>query len=83
MTQTIHEIQDQFDCVTPLGEGTALFLIAGSMHANPHFIVRLYGTGELRSFDQNDVKVYGNPMQGNGWDVSAPLPTTTRKQKID
>jgi len=71
MIQTIHEIQDQFDCITPLGEGTALFLMAGSMHANPHFIVRLYKTGQLRSFDQNDIQVYGNPMQGNGWDIKS------------
>lgn len=69
MIQTIHEIQDPFDVKTPLGEGTALFLIAGSMHSNPNFIVRLYESGDLRTFDQNDIKVYGNPMTGNGWDL--------------
>ena len=69
MIQTIHEIQDPFDVKTPLGEGTALFLIAGSMHSNPNFIVRLYESGDLRTFDQNDIKVYGNPMQGNAWDL--------------
>ena len=74
MTQSIHEIQDPFDVETPLGYGTALFLIAGSMHANPGFIVRLYESGELRTVDQNDVKVYGNPMTGNGWDMAPKDP---------
>ena len=69
MIQTIHEIQDPFDVKTPLGDGTAMFLIAGSMHANPNFIVRLYESGSLRTFDQNDLQVYGNPMQSNGWDL--------------
>jgi hypothetical protein len=82
MTQSIHEIQDQFDVQTPLGYGTALFLIAGSMHANPGFIVRLYESGELRTVDQNDVKVYGNPMTGNGWDL-APNKSKGNKSNND
>jgi hypothetical protein len=56
--------------------------MAGSMHANPHFIVRLYKTGQLRSFDQNDIQVYGNPMQGNGWDIENKLASTLNPQKI-
>ena len=62
--QTIHEIVNPFDVETPLGYGVALFMIAGSIHSNPQFIVRFYNTGELRTFDQNDVRVYGNPSTG-------------------
>jgi hypothetical protein len=63
--QTIHEILNPFDVeVKDLGYGVALFMIAGSIHSNPQFIVRFYHTGVLRTVDQNDIKVYGNPSNG-------------------
>lgn len=62
IVQTIHEILNPFDVeVRELGHGVALFMIAGSIHSNPQFIVRFYHTGKLRTVDQNDIKVYGNP----------------------
>jgi hypothetical protein len=65
MIQTIHEIENPFDVeVNDLGYGVALFLIAGSIHSNPQFIVRMYNSGILRTVDQNDIKVYGNPSNG-------------------
>jgi len=64
MTQTIHEISDQFDVDTPLGYGVVLFLFSGSIHSNPSFMVRLYHSGELRVIDMRDIKVYGNPTSG-------------------
>jgi len=64
IVQTIHEIMNPFDVDTPIGYGVALFMIAGSIHSNPQFIVKLYHTGELRTIDQNDIKVYGNPTSG-------------------
>jgi hypothetical protein len=65
MTQLIHEIADPFDVNTPLGSGVAMFLIAGSIHANPQFIVRLYESGKLRVVDMLDIEVAANPS----WDV--------------
>lgn len=65
IVQTIHEILNPFDVeVKELGYGVALFLIAGSIHSNPQFIVRFYKTGILRTVDQNDIVVYGNPTAG-------------------
>lgn len=65
IVQTIHEILNPFDVeVKELGYGVALFLIAGSIHSNPQFIVRFYKTGILRTVDQNDIQVYGNPTAG-------------------
>ena len=62
--QTIHEIVNPFDVDTPLGYGVAIFMIAGSIHSNPQFVVRIYQTGILRTIDQNDIRVYGNPTAG-------------------
>jgi hypothetical protein len=39
-------------------------MIAGSIHSNPQFIIRLYNTGDVRTVDQNDIKIYGNPTAG-------------------
>jgi hypothetical protein len=64
MIQTIHEIENPFDVETPLGYGVTLFLISGSIHSNPQFIIRLYNTGDVRTVDQNDIKIYGNPTTG-------------------
>ena len=64
IVQTIHEILNPFDVETPLGYGVAVFMIAGSIHSNPQFIIRLYDTGDIRTVDQNDVKIYGNPTTG-------------------
>jgi hypothetical protein len=69
IVQTIHEILNPFDVETPLGTGTALFLIAGSIHSNPQFIVRLYNGGTVRTIDQNEISIYGNPMDGHGWGI--------------
>ena len=63
--QTIHEIVNPFDVeVKKLGHGVALFMIAGSIHSNPQFIIRFYNTGEVRTVDQNDIQIYGNPTTG-------------------
>lgn len=63
--QTIHEIVNPFDVeVKHLGHGVALFMIAGSIHSNPQFIVRFYHSGEVRTVDQNDLQIYGNPTAG-------------------
>jgi hypothetical protein len=64
IVQTIHEILNPFDVETPLGYGVAIFMIGGSIHSNPQFIIRLYDTGDIRTVDQNDVKIYGNPTTG-------------------
>jgi hypothetical protein len=65
IVQTIHEILNPFDVeVRELGYGVVLFMIAGSIHSNPQFVVRFYHTGELRTVDQNDIRVYGNPTTG-------------------
>lgn len=62
--QTIVEISNPFDVyVKGLGEGVAMFMTVGSITCNPQFLVRLEN-GFLRTVDQNDLIVYGNPSAG-------------------
>jgi hypothetical protein len=42
----------------------AMFLISGSVTSNPQFIVKFYHSGDVRTVDQNDLKIYGNPSAG-------------------
>lgn len=64
--QTVHEIQDRFDVyVRKLGHSLVMFLFTGSTTANPSFVVMVYETGQLRTVDQNDILVYGNPGNPN------------------
>jgi len=65
IVQTIHEILNPFDVyVKELGHGVAMFMIAGSITSNPQFMVKFYHTGDIRTVDQNDIKIYGNPTAG-------------------
>ena len=75
IVQTIHEILNPFDVETPLGYGVAIFMIGGSIHSNPQFIIRLYDTGDVRTVDQNDVKIYGNPTTGESLIPKKEFPT--------
>lgn len=64
-TQVIHEISNPFDAFArELGYCLVMFMVAGSVHSNPQFVVRIYETGFLRTVDQNDLIVYGNPTAG-------------------
>lgn len=65
IVQTIHEILNVFDCyVKGLGEGTVIMFISGSISSNPQYSVRLHDTGFIRTVDQNDIIMYGNPTAG-------------------
>jgi len=75
IVQTIHEILNPFDVETPLGYGVALFIIAGSIHSNPQFIVRIYNSGIVRTIDQNDIKIFGNPTAGESLIPTLTQPT--------
>jgi hypothetical protein len=77
IVQTVHEILNPFDVeVKQLGYAVALFMIVGSIHSNPQFVVRFYNTGQLRT-------VYGNPTAGEDLipdpDVVTKLPANARR----
>jgi len=56
------ELSEPWDCtVRDLGEGAIRVLVWGSVSCNPSAWVRLYGSGQMRVVDQNDLIVHGNP----------------------
>jgi len=73
ITQTIHELHNPFDAyVKGLGDCLVMFMISGSVTSNPQFVVRIYHTGLIRTVDQNDLIVYGNPTTGES--LTPPIP---------
>lgn len=50
------------------GDGETLFIIDYGINVNTVWVVRLAG-GHVKHFYSDDIRVYDNPMNGNGWDV--------------
>ena len=53
---------------TPLGDGEAFLVIDYGPDTNTCYAVRLPG-GVVKHVWSDDIRLYGNPMNGNGWDV--------------
>jgi len=41
------------------------------LNVNTIWVVRLKG-GEVKHFYSDDIRIYANPMDGNGWDIEIP-----------
>lgn len=67
----IIELKNTIDVHTPFGQGEALFLIDYGLNVNTIWVVRLKG-GEVKHFYSDDIRIYANPMDGNGWDIQIP-----------
>jgi hypothetical protein len=73
IVQTVHEIVNPFDAYArELGDCLVMFMITGSVTSNPQFIVRIYNSGIIRTVDQNDLVLYGNPTAGES--LVPPIP---------
>jgi hypothetical protein len=64
----IHQLNPTLDVNTPLGDGEALFLIDYGINVNTVWVVRFKG-GVIKHLYSDDIRVYGNPMNGEGWDT--------------
>lgn len=51
------------------GDGEAILVIDYGLNVNTVWVVRL-GGGIIKHFYSDDIRVYDNPMNGNGWDVN-------------
>jgi len=62
------QLNPTIDVKTPLGDAEALFIVDYGVNVNTVWVCRMQG-GEVKHFYSDDVLIYGNPMNGNGWDV--------------
>ena len=68
----IHEFKTLIPVHTPHGEGDALLLIDYGIDVNTVWLVRLKG-GVVLHYLSEDIRVYGNPMYGSGFDIEIPI----------
>jgi len=67
----IYQFNTTISVHTPHGEGEALLLIDYGIDVNTVWVVRLRG-GRVLHYLSDDIRVYSNPMYGNGFDVDIP-----------
>lgn len=67
----IHEFKTPIPVHTPHGVGQAILLIDYGINVNSVWLVRLQG-GKILHYYSDDIRVYDNPMNGQGWDVELP-----------
>lgn len=61
------QLNPTIDVHTPLGDGEAILIIDYGINVNTVWVVRLEG-GVIKHFYSDDVRIWGNPMNGKGWD---------------
>lgn len=62
------QLNPTIDVWTPIGDGEAMFIIDYGVNVNTVWVVRLSG-GIIKHFYSDDIRIYDNPMNGNGWDI--------------
>jgi hypothetical protein len=62
------QLNPTIDVRTPLGDGEAIIVIDYGINVNTVWLVRLPG-GQIKHFYSDDILIYGNPMNGDGWDI--------------
>ena len=68
---TILPLDPPWPVITEHGEGTAKVMITYGTDHNCEFGVRCPG-GHFRFYWQPDVRLIGNPQDGNGYDLDLP-----------
>ena len=67
----IHEFKTPIPVHTPHGKGQAFLLIDYGLNVNSVWLVRLKG-GKVLHYYSDDIRIYDNPMNGNGLDMELP-----------
>lgn len=62
------QLNPTIDVSTPNGDGEAIIVIDPHVNCNTIWVVRHAG-GKILHYYSDDVKIYGNPANGKGWDV--------------
>jgi hypothetical protein len=67
----IHEFKTPIAVATPHGDGDAMLFIDYGLNVNSVWVVRLKG-GIVKHYYSDDIRIYDNPMNGAGWDITKP-----------
>lgn len=73
----ILQLNPTLEVHTPLGDGEAILVIDYGLNVNTVWLVRFAG-GVIKHFYSDDIRLWGNPMKGKGWDVERINEITTK-----
>lgn len=65
----ILQLNPTIDVKTPLGDGETFLIIDYGLNVNTVWVCRMKG-GEVKHFYSDDIRIYDNPMNGNGYDLT-------------
>lgn len=77
--QTMLELSDGWDVLTPLGPGVVLIITTPSYLGNSTLYVKLKN-GQLKHLDSNDVVLLGSPTYGE--DLTPEIPKEWEKNNL-
>jgi len=60
----IHEFKNPMPCVTPLGDGYAIYVRDNGMFENDEWTVVLIADGQVRHFHTGDIKMWASGTYG-------------------
>lgn len=75
------QLNPTIDVTTPLGDGEAYIVIDYGPNVNTVWLVRMKG-GVIKHFYSDDVLIYGNPMNGKGWDINEETKGNNSKHRL-
>lgn len=73
------QLNPTIDVLTPKGKAEAIMIIDYGVNVNSVWLCRM-GGGKVLHFYSDDIRVYDNPMNGNGWDVVPDFEKTQEDQ---
>ena len=62
------QLNPTIDVKTPEGDAEAIVIIDYGVNVNSVWLCRMKG-GLVKHFYSDDIRIYGNPMGGKGWDI--------------
>lgn len=74
----ILQLNPTIDVLTTKGEAEAIMIIDYGVNVNTVWLCRMKG-GKVLHFYSDDIRMYGNPMNGKGWDVIADFEETKKE----
>ena len=76
------QLNPTIDVKTPLGDAEAFFIIDYGVNVNTVWVCRMSG-GDVKHFYSDDIRIWGNPMNGEGWDVRVNKLPPDAKRNMD
>jgi len=77
----ILQLNPTIDVLTIKGNAEAIMIIDYGINVNSVWVCRMKG-GKVLHFYSDYIRIYDNPMNGNGWDVVPDFPESKEEDEL-